>query len=129
VREQYSVLIVDDNKLICWGLEKVISAHDLLVTTVLNGGEAIAEIRRTSYDAAFVDVNLPDISGFELLRKIKNLSPGIRVIIMTADNTDDNRRKAMESGAVSFMGKPFSTHEIRAVLRDLVGIVKPGSIT
>jgi DNA-binding NtrC family response regulator len=129
VREKYSVLIVDDNKLICWGLEKVVSTQGMLVKTVITGGEAIAEVRRTWYDAAFVDVHLPDISGFELLEKMKDLSPGTRVIMMTADNTDDNRRRAMQSGAASFMGKPFSNHEIREVLRDLVGIVKPGSIT
>jgi CheY-like chemotaxis protein len=129
VRRQYSVLIVDDNKLICWGLQKVVSAQGLLVTTVITGGEAIAEVRRTVYDAAFVDIHLPDISGFELLNRIRNLSPGTRVIMMTADNTDNNRRKAMECGAASFVGKPFSNHEIREVLRDVVGIGKSDSIT
>jgi two-component system response regulator AtoC len=129
VRRQYSILIVDDNKLICWGLAKVVSAEGLAVTTVITGGEAIAEVRRTPYDAVFVDVNLPDISGFELLNRIKNLSPGTRVIMMTADNTDENRQKAIESGAARFMGKPFSNHEVREVLRDTVGIGKPESIT
>jgi DNA-binding NtrC family response regulator len=129
MRQHGSVLIVDDNKLICWGLEKVVSAQGLLVATVITGGEAIAEVRRTSYDAVFVDVNLPDISGFELLSRIRNLSPGTKVIMMTADNTADNRRRAMESGAASFVGKPFSNHEIREVLRDVVGVGKAGSIT
>jgi DNA-binding NtrC family response regulator len=129
VGRQRSVLIVDDNKLICWGLEKVVSAQGLLVTTVITGGEAIAEIRRALYDAAFVDIHLPDTSGFELLSRIRNLSPGTRVIMMTADNTADNRRKAMESGAASFLGKPFSNHEIREVLRDVVGDATPDSIT
>jgi DNA-binding response OmpR family regulator len=124
VREQYSILVVDDNKLICWGLEKVIAAQNLLVTTVIGGGEAIAEIRRRSYDAVFLDINLPDISGFELLREIRNISPGTRVIMMTADNSDDNRQKAVELGAVRFMGKPFSIHEIREVLQDIVDIGK-----
>jgi DNA-binding NtrC family response regulator len=129
MRHHGSVLIVDDNKLICWGLEKVVSAQGLLVATVITGGEAIAEVRRTQYDAVFVDVNLPDISGFELLSRIRNLSPGTKVIMMTADNTADNRRRAMESGAASFVGKPFSNHEIREVLRDVVGVGKAGSIT
>jgi DNA-binding response OmpR family regulator len=129
MKEPYSILVVDDNRLICWGLKKVVSAQGLSVTTVITGGDAIAEVCKISYDAVFVDINLPDISGFELLRKIKDLSPGTRVIMMTADNTDDNRRKAMESGAARFMGKPFSNHEIREVLRDVVGIGKPGGVT
>jgi DNA-binding response OmpR family regulator len=129
VRRKYNILIVDDNRLICWGLAKVVSAEGLAVTTVITGGEAIAEVCRASYDAVFVDINLPDISGFELLSRIKNLSPGTRVIMMTADNTDDNRRKAIESGAARFMGKPFTNHEVREVLRDAVGIGKSDSIT
>jgi CheY-like chemotaxis protein len=129
MKEPYNILVVDDNKLICWGLKKVVSAQGLSVTTAVTGGEAIAEVCRTSYDAVFVDINLPDISGFELLEKIRGLSPDTRVIMMTADNTDDNRRRAMESGAARFMGKPFSNHEIREVLRDVVGIGKAGDAT
>jgi CheY-like chemotaxis protein len=129
MRKQRTILIVDDNKLICWGLEKVVSTQGLLVTTVFTGGEAIAEVRRTLYDAVFLDIHLPDINGYELLSRIRNLSPGTRVIMMTADNTDDNRRRAMASGAASFLGKPFSNREVREVLRDVVGIDKSDSIT
>ena len=116
-----SILVVDDNRLTCWGLEKVISAQDLLVSTVNNGRDAISEISSTSYATVFLDINLPDISGFEVLTEIKRHSPDTRVIMMTADNTEDNRKKAMELGAVRFIGKPFGIPEIRQVLQDIVG--------
>ncbi len=122
MKEHCSILVVDDNKLTCWGLEKVISAHELLVSTVNNGRDAISEIGGAQFCAVFLDINLPDISGFEVLREIKNVSPGTKVIMMTADNTDGNRKRAMESGAAHFMGKPFSIPEIREVLRDIVDI-------
>ncbi len=115
-----SILVVDDNRLTCWGLEKVISAQDLLVTTVTNGRDAISEIGTTSYCSVFLDINLPDISGFEVLTEIKKVSPDTKVIMMTADNTDYNREKAMQLGAAHFIGKPFSIPEIRQVLQDIV---------
>jgi two-component system response regulator RegA len=121
MRQHNSILVVDDNRLTCWGLEKVISAQDLLVSTVNNGRDAISEIGSTSYSTVFLDINLPDISGFEVLTEIKKLSPDTRVIMMTADNTEDNRKKAMELGAVRFIGKPFGIPEIRQVLQDIVG--------
>ncbi len=121
MREYKNILVVDDNKLTCWGLEKVISSQDLLVTTVNNGSDAISEIRNTEYSSVFLDINLPDISGLEVLREIMKSSPATKVIIMTADNTEDNRKKAMEIGAFHFIGKPFSIPEIKDVLQNVIG--------
>jgi CheY-like chemotaxis protein len=128
VRENHSILVVDDNKLTCWGLEKVISAQEMLVSTVTNGKDALSEICHTAYCAVFLDINLPDINGLEVLREIKKISPDTRVIIMTADNTEENRQKAMESGAAHFMGKPFSIPEIRQVLQDILNTDPLGNV-
>jgi DNA-binding NtrC family response regulator len=128
VGENHCVLVVDDNKLTCWGLEKVISAQDLLVSTVNNGRDAIAEIGNTPFGTVFLDINLPDINGLEVLREIKKISPDTRVIIMTADNTEENRKKAMESGAAHFIGKPFSIPEIRQVLQDMLSTDPLGNV-
>jgi CheY-like chemotaxis protein len=118
--EKCNLLIIDDNSLTCWGLEKVISAQDLLVRTVNSGRDALAEVSGASYDVVFLDINLPDVSGFEVLRAIRIISPGTRVIMMSSDNTDDNRKVAGELGAAWFMGKPFSISEVKEVLRDIV---------
>jgi DNA-binding response OmpR family regulator len=120
MREKVNLLIIDDNRLTCWGLEKVISAQEFPVKTVNNGREALAEISSASYDAVFLDINLPDVSGFEVLRAIRIISPGARVIMMSSDNTDENRKMAEELGAACFIGKPFSISVVREVLQDIV---------
>ncbi len=120
MKENQNILVVDDNRLTCWGLEKVISSQNLFVTTVTNGRDAIAEICNTPYCSVFLDINLPDISGLEVLREIKRISPETKVIMMTADNTEDNQKKAMEIGAYHFIGKPFSIPEIKDVLQDIL---------
>jgi two-component system, NtrC family, response regulator HydG len=116
---QPRVLIVDDNKLTCWGLEKVCSGNKFLVTTVNNGQEAISEINSTPFSLVFLDINLPDINGLEVLHEIKKVSPQTKVVIMTADNADDNKKKALEEGAFHFIGKPFSIPEITEVIHGI----------
>ncbi|MEJ2683661.1 MAG: response regulator [Candidatus Sulfobium sp.] len=110
------VLIVDDDKLTCWGLEKMMSSHNLLITSVNNGTDAVSEVGSRSFNSVFLDINLPDISGFDVLKEIRTRAPQTKVIVITADGSDTNKRRALEEGAFHFVGKPFSVKEIRGIL-------------
>lgn len=114
--ENLYILIVDDDKLMRWGLEKAVSGRNHIVTSVSNGTDALLEIRAMHYHWVFLDINLPDLNGFEVLREIVRTSPETIVIVITADNTEDNRQKAMTGGAFGFIGKPFGIPEIREVM-------------
>ena len=116
-----SVLIVDDDKLTCWGLEKMMSPYNLLVTSVTNGTDAIAEVLTRPFNSVFLDINLPDVSGFDVLKEIRNRTPETKVVVITADGSDDNRRRALEEGAFHFIGKPFTVKEIRETLESCLG--------
>ncbi|MEJ2697441.1 MAG: response regulator [Candidatus Sulfobium sp.] len=111
-----SVLIVDDDKLTCWGLEKIMSTHNLLITSVNNGRDAISEVVSRPFNSVFLDINLPDINGFDVLKEIRKLSPATKVIVISADDTVSNRQRAMDEGSFHFMGKPFSVPEIKKVI-------------
>jgi DNA-binding NtrC family response regulator len=120
-RMNRSVLIVDDDKLTCWGLEKMMSSRNLLITSVSNGRDAISEVGSRSFNSVFLDINLPDVSGFDVMREIRTYAPDTKVVVMTADGSDANRRKALEEGAFHFIGKPFSVKEIRGLLDECLG--------
>lgn len=112
-----SVLIVDDDKLTCWGLEKIMSAsHNLLVTSVSNGKDALSEISSRPFNSVFLDINLPDTSGFDVLRAIREIAPQTKVVVITADGSEANRQRAMEEGAFHFVGKPFNVKDVREIL-------------
>ncbi len=111
-----NVLIVDDDRLICWALERLIAADDFLVTSVNSGEEAIAALSRIPFALAFLDVHLPDADGLELLREIRKISPGTRVTVMTADSSEALRQEALLGGAAMFLEKPFGVSEIREAL-------------
>lgn len=110
------VLIVDDDKLTCWGLEKMMSSHNVLITSVNNGADAMSEVGSRSFNSVFLDINLPDISGFDVLREIRARAPQTKVIVITADGSDTNKRRALDEGAFHFVGKPFSVKEIKGIL-------------
>lgn len=116
----HNILIVDDCKLLCWGLEKMISAPNLSVKVVNNGKDALSELQYAYYHSVFLDVNLPDISGIEVLKELRKISPNTKVIVMTGNTTEDNRQKALEGGAIYFIGKPFDASEIKAVIQNIL---------
>jgi len=115
--ETKRVLIVDDDNLICTAFKKKFSSRHVIVLSVENGNDAIAEVNDKPYDLVFLDIHLPDANGFDVLDAIRKISPGTKVIIMSADATDENMRRARTGGALHFIEKPFSLAEIRPLFQ------------
>ena len=69
------ILLVDDEALILYSLSKTLRHCGSEVTTVTNGTDALSEIQRNSYDICFLDVQLPDANGLDLMKTIRNDSP------------------------------------------------------
>ena len=115
------VLVVDDDSLICWALQKEFASASLAARFAGNARDALAGLRDHSCDVIFLDIRLPDGNGLELLGEIRTLSPDARIVILSADATEENRRRAIEGGVVQFIEKPFDISEIRKVLRTVAG--------
>jgi DNA-binding NtrC family response regulator len=115
------ILVVDDDQLVCWALEKEFAGIGLSTHVVENGADALAELRRQLYDVVFLDIHLPDANGIELLREIDKISPDAIVIIMSGDASDMNRQRAYNGGAVQFLEKPFDLAEVHGVLMSTSG--------
>jgi CheY-like chemotaxis protein len=115
------VLVVDDDKLICWALEKEFAGFGLSTHAVETGADALAELRRQPYDIVFLDIHLPDANGIELLQEIDKISPDAKIIIMSGDASDANRQRAYNGGAVQFLEKPFDLPEVHGILKSTGG--------
>jgi CheY-like chemotaxis protein len=118
---QKKVLVVDDDKLICWALEKEFAALDLETCIVGNAADALAELRKQPYDIVFLDIHLPDLNGLELLQEIDRISPDATIIIMSGDASETNRQRAFTGGALQFLEKPFDLSEVHGILRSATG--------
>ena len=115
------ILVVDDDQLVCWALEKEFAGIGLSTHVVGNGADALAELRRHSYDIVFLDIHLPDANGIELLQEIDKISPEAIIIIMSGDASDTNLQRAYNGGAVQFLEKPFDLSEVHGVLMSTSG--------
>lgn len=123
-----NILIVDDDKLILFGLEKVLRYKSFEVSTAETATRAMEKLDACPYDLCLLDIHLPDFNGLELMERIKDSCPKTKVIIMTAsyvncnDDLSENIKLAMKNGACHFIPKPFNLCEmtdiVERVLRD-----------
>ncbi len=114
------ILIVDDEQLIREGLSKAL--HKLCdfqgeIKTVGTAGEAIDEISLYFHDICFLDIDLPDLNGLDVMKKINEISPETRVAIITALTINDDMKRKIEKGASLFIPKPFDISQIKAFVK------------
>ena len=117
------VLIIEDDDNIATALEYIISREGLDQDRVANGADAMGRIRALKPDLVFLDVMLPEVSGYEIcqtVRRDKSLG-GVKILMMTARGSAVERRKGMAMGADGFISKPFELKELRDEVRRLLG--------
>lgn len=122
------LLIVEDDKELNRGLCRALCAQNRQVYSCLNLRSAREQLLCAEITLVLLDVNLPDGSGFDLLREIKAASPGMAVILLTANDTDMDIVDGLEQGADDYITKPFSLAVLRArvnaQLRKSAGAIK-----
>ncbi len=126
------ILIVEDDSSILMGLKYCLEAEGFLVDGVSLGSEALVKAN-SSYDLILLDLNLPDMHGFDVLKKIGSLVP---VICLTACDEEVSIVQGLDMGAYDYVTKPFKTRELisrmKSVLRRTqnknVPVIKLGNI-
>ncbi|MCA3443258.1 MAG: response regulator [Rhodobacter sp.] len=121
------VLIVEDDDNIATALEYVISREGLDQDRVGNGADAVRRIRDLRPDLVLLDVMLPEVSGYEICRTVRqDKSLGnVKILMMTARGSTTERRKGLALGADGFISKPFELNELRSEVRRLLGAGAP----
>jgi len=114
------VLIVDDEKNVRLTLSQALEALELESDTAVNGEEALAKLKETSYGLMLLDLKMPGMDGMKVLRRVRDARPDIGVIIITAHGTIDSAVEAMKLGAVDFIQKPFAPKEIRSLVKRVI---------
>lgn len=111
------VLVVDDDRLVCWSLERTLSREGYEVSAVDSAEQALAQLGPSCFDLAIVDVVLPGMDGLELIGRIRSVCPDIKALVITGWGSRDVERRALEQGAFAYVEKPFS-------IKELIGLVK-----
>jgi DNA-binding response OmpR family regulator len=113
------ILLVDDENLILYSLAATLRHDGSEVITVASGKDALSEIRHSPYDICFLDVNLPDANGFDLMKTVREISPATRIIIMTAVDLNDVQMRYLHNNACHFLPKPFNLEDVRSLVYDI----------
>lgn len=114
---KHNVLIIDDEKTVRDNLEILLSDEpDYNLFFAANGAEAKKRLHDLQFDTMLCDMNLPDISGFEVLKYAKENFPDIPVVIITAYSSWQTAREALKNGAFDFLAKPVKSAEIKIII-------------
>lgn len=113
------IIVVDDTKNIRTLLTTCLELNGYEVITASSGNEALELFKSERFDLAFLDIKLPEISGTEVLRRLRALGIDIPVIIMTAYATVKNAVECTKLGAVAYLQKPFTADKVKQVINEI----------
>lgn len=113
------ILIADDSRFMRKYLIQMLEKHGYSkFIEAENGEEAIKSFQNYKPDLVFLDITMPVVDGLTALKKIKEIDPDAKVIICSAMATEHHQERALKSGAIDFVRKPFF-HTIPAILAKL----------
>ena len=113
------ILVVEDEKYIAEALSHILTQNRYTVDTVYDGEEGLDCALTGIYDAIVLDVMLPKMNGFDIVRSLRNEKIATPVILLTARNDVEDRIYGLDCGADDYLPKPFDTGELLARLRAL----------
>lgn len=114
------LLVIEDNLELLDSISKALALEKHVCETADSYWKADEKIYLYEYDLLIVDINLPDGSGIEIIKKIKKINPMTGVIVISARNSLENKIEGLESGADDYITKPFAMEELIARVKSLL---------
>ena len=118
---QEELLVVDDEPQMLIAINETLRRSGYSITTAGSGMEALCRLKEKYFQLVITDMRMPEISGLDLLRKVKTVAPQTPVVLLTAYGTIQNAVDAMRHGAFDYLLKPFSAESLEAVVRRALG--------
>jgi len=117
------VLIADDEPNIVASLEFLMEQAGFEVRLAANGREALEVVAAFAPDLVLLDVMMPEMNGYEVCQRLKSdpATRAVKVVMLSAKGRDVERAKGLELGADAYVTKPFSTRELVAQVRAMLG--------
>lgn len=116
-----NVLIIDDDKELCSLIKKCVEQENLSAIVTYSGieGLRLADENKDSCSLIILDIMLPDIDGFQILKRIRDIS-NIPVLMLTAKSSEEDKVSGLRLGADDYLTKPFSINELMARVNSLI---------
>jgi DNA-binding NtrC family response regulator len=111
------ILVVDDEDIVIRSCQRILDGGDYTIEAVNDGQAALQKVEDAHYDVIILDIMMPNISGLDVLRRVKETHPDIDVIMITGLSQIDTAVQAMKLGAFDYISKPFEPDELRLVVQ------------
>ena len=120
IQDKIKALIVDDEIDVCYLLSSILKYENLQASYVNSISEAKRVLKEGHHSIIFLDNHLPDGFGINFIKEIKKLNPRVKIVMITAHDTNNDRTRAYEQGVDRFIGKPFTRESILNAVESLV---------
>ncbi|MBU8934604.1 MAG: sigma-54 dependent transcriptional regulator [candidate division Zixibacteria bacterium] len=114
------ILVIDDEDSMCSFMEIMLTKEGYEVDTANSGREGLSYIEDHGYDLVIADLNMPEMTGIDVLREARDLRKDQDFVVMTAYASVDTAIEAMKQGAVDYITKPFKVDEIKLVIEKCI---------
>lgn len=111
-RSKPEVMIVDDDKCLCESLEMILKEVGYEVLSVYNGADALQAAQEHEFDAAIIDIRLPDIDGVEVLRRLSQNDTNMGIMMVSGEATVETAVGSLNQGADAFLLKPVNARDL-----------------
>ncbi|HYA88643.1 MAG TPA: response regulator [Nitrospirota bacterium] len=120
-----SILVVDDEYLMRYSLSSIFKNAETDVTTAADGASALHTFEKYSFDLCLLDIQLPDMSGLDIMKKIRYISPRTIIVIMTGSDVSHEMMKSIRDNAHCLISKSFDLLQVKALVDVLISNDKP----
>ncbi len=114
------VLVIDDDEAFLRSCKRILEGWSYEVHTAFDGRSAVSLVSERAFDVVLSDINVPDLSGLEILRAVRQHDRDLPVVLMTGGPALESAREAIDGGALSYLIKPLSTEQLKQVLERAV---------
>lgn len=115
-KSQKKILVLDDEPIVCERLKPALEKRGFYVETFVHSQDAIDRISQQKFDVLVTDLKMRKPDGLDVMDYVRQHSPSTKVVIVTGFATVDTATKALKSGAVDFIAKPFRISQLRDLI-------------
>jgi len=117
------ILVVDDDEMVLMAVNELLRQEGYEVHAVSSGTEALSRLDQTRYDLIILDIIMPEMNGFEVCRKIREIESYSEtpIVFLTAKNLEEDRSEGIDAGANLFLSKPISPDKLLEIISDTIG--------
>ncbi len=112
MNDKPKVLVVDDEEIVCASVRRILSKRDIDVDTAMKADEALEKLDKEHFNLVVMDLMMPEMNGIELMHAIRKKDMDVPFLMITGYPTIKTAMQALRLGAIDYIPKPFTRHEL-----------------